>query len=104
MRPQPVCARRGDALEVLVKVTPGASRDAIGAVVEDGLGARRLVVQVSAKAEGNAANRAVVRLMAKCWRLPPTALEITAGQTSRLKRLRVVAPIEKMQAVERLLV
>lgn len=88
---------------MLLKVIPGASRDALGAIVDDGTGGRRLAVQVAAKAEGNAANRAVVRLVAKSWHLPPTALQITAGHTSRLKRLRLVASAEKVQAVERLL-
>ena len=97
------CTRRGEALEVLVKVTPGAARDAIGEIVDDGTGTRRLAVRVTAKAEGGAANRAVVRLVAKSWHVPPTSLVVTAGQTSRLKRLRLMAPPEKVQALERLL-
>ncbi len=99
----PAYTRRGDALEVLVKVTPGAARDAIGEIVDDGTGTRRLTLKVTAKAEGGAANRAIVRLVAKSWRLPPTSLAIIAGQTSRLKRLRLIAAPEKVHALERLL-
>ena len=103
MSAAPAWTRRGDALEVLVKVTPGAARDAIGEIVDDGTGTRRLTVKVTAKAEGGAANRAVVRLVAKSWRVPPSSLAITAGQTSRLKRLRLVATPDKVQALERVL-
>ncbi len=96
--------RRGDAVEVFLKVTPGARREAIGAIADDGQGHRRLQVHVTAKAEDGAANRAVVRLLAKSWRVAPTAFELTAGQRSRLKRLRMVLPPEKAQAIQAILV
>lgn len=95
--------RRGDALEVFVKVMPGARRESIGAVADDGHGQRRLVVSVTAKAEGGQANRALVRLLARSWNIAPSSLELTCGQTSRLKRVRLDVPAEKANAVERLL-
>jgi hypothetical protein len=95
--------RRGDAVELFVKVTPGARREAIGAIADDGQGHRRLQIQVTAKAEGGEANRAVVRLLAKSWRVAPTAFELTAGQRSRLKRLRMAVPPEKAQVIQSLL-
>jgi hypothetical protein len=94
--------RRGDAVELFLNVTPGARREAIGAIAEDGQGHRRLHVQVTARAEGGEANRAVVRLLAKSWRVAPTAIEVTAGQTSRLKRVRLTVPPEKAQAIRAL--
>jgi uncharacterized protein YggU (UPF0235/DUF167 family) len=95
--------RRGDAVELFLKVTPGARREAIGAITDDGQGDRRLMVHVTAKAEGGEANRAVVRLLAKSWRVAPTAFELTAGQRSRLKRVRLTVPPEKAQAIQALL-
>ncbi len=95
--------RRGDAVELFLKVTPGARREAIGAIADDGQGHRRLMVHVTAKAEGGGANRAVVRLLSKSWRVAPTAFELTAGQRSRLKRVRLTAPPEKAQAIQALL-
>ena len=95
--------RRGDAVELFLKVTPGARREAIGAIADDGQGDRRLMVHVTAKAEGGEANRAVVRLLAKSWRVAPTAFELTAGQRSRLKRVRLTVPPEKAQAIQALL-
>ena len=104
MPPQPVCKRQGEALDVLVRVTPGAGRDALRAVEDDGTGTRRLAIAVTAKAEGDAANRAVVRLLAKTWRIPPTSVAIVAGHRSRLKRLRLTVGPDKALALERLLV
>jgi hypothetical protein len=97
------CERRGDGVELFLKVTPGAQREAIGGVADDGEGHRRLQVHVTAKAEGGEANRAVVRLLAKSWRVAPTAFELTAGQRSRLKRVRLTVPPEKAQAIQSLL-
>ena len=90
-------------LEVLVKVAPGAPRDAIRAVVDDGAGARRLGLAVTARPDGEAANRAVVRLVAESWQIAPSAVTITAGRHSRRKRLRLDVTPEKAAAVQRLL-
>ncbi|MFP4125636.1 MAG: DUF167 domain-containing protein [Alphaproteobacteria bacterium] len=95
--------RRGDAVELFLTVTPGARREAIGAIADDGEGHRRLAVHVTAKADGGEANRAVVRLLAKSWRVAPTAFELTAGRRSRLKRVRLTVPPEKAQAIQALL-
>jgi uncharacterized protein YggU (UPF0235/DUF167 family) len=95
--------RRGDAVDLFIKVTPGARREALGGIADDGLGVRRLVVTVTAKAEGGRANRAVVRLLAKSWRIAPSAVELTAGQASRLKRVRLSVPSDKAEALERML-
>lgn len=86
-----------------MKVTPGARREAIGAIADDGEGHRRLQVHVTAKAEDGAANRAVVRLLAKSWRVAPTAFELTAGERSRLKRMRLAVPPDKARAIQALL-
>ncbi len=95
--------RRGDAVEVFLKVTPGARRTAIGGIADDGHGHRRLQVHVTETAEDGRANRAVVRLLARSWRVAPTACEVTAGQSSRLKRLRLAVPPDKARAIQQLL-
>jgi hypothetical protein len=65
-------------------VKPRASSDAI-------LGPRdgALVVRVAAPPVGGAANAAVIRLVARALRVPPSVVEITRGETGRDKRLRV---------------
>jgi hypothetical protein len=99
MRRGPI-EHRGDSMELFLKVTPGARREAIGGVAADSEGHRRLHVDVTARAEGGQANRAVVRLLAKSWRVAPSAFELCSGQTSRLKRVRVTVPPEKARALQ----
>lgn len=70
---------------VTVRVTPkgGATRiDGLGA---DADGRSFLKLRVKDVPEKGKANAAVVKLLAKAWGLPPSALEIAAGETGRVK-------------------
>ena len=69
-------------------MTLRASRDRVAGVEEaaDGL---RLKVTVTAVPEDGKANEAVVKLLARVWGLPKTALSIVAGATGRLKEVEV---------------
>jgi len=44
-----------------------------------------------------------VRLLSKSWRVAPTAFELTAGQRSRLKRMRLTVSPDKARAIQALL-
>jgi uncharacterized protein YggU (UPF0235/DUF167 family) len=44
---------------------------------------------VTAAPEDGKANAALLRLLAKTWRLPRTALAVTGGATSRLKTVTI---------------
>lgn len=91
--------RRTAGLDLYVKVTPGARHNAIGEVNDDGRGVRRLQVQVTAKADGGQANRAVLGLLAKSWAVPPSSLCVESGHTSRLKRVRFAVDEDKAAAL-----
>ena len=78
-----------DGLLVRLRVTPKASRDAIGDVVADGQGNGVLKVAVTAVPEKGGANTAVVRLLAKAWRLRKTDMRIVQGAASRTKTLLI---------------
>lgn len=71
-------------LEVAVRVTPRASRDAFAAGTPEHFAARLAAPPV----EG-AANAALVALVAKTFGVPRRAVVLVAGETGRLKRLRV---------------
>jgi uncharacterized protein len=77
-----------DGVRVRLKVAPGARRTGIGAVeaVADGA---VLKVQVTAPPEGGKANAAVLKTLAKAWRLPKSHLAITAGAGARRKTVHV---------------
>jgi uncharacterized protein len=85
-------APTADGVLVTVKLTPRARRTGIDGIVET-TGPRGpeavLVVRVAAPPVEGAANAALIQLLAKSWRLPPSAFEIASGGTSRIKRVLV---------------
>lgn len=83
-----VSARRS-SIVFSVRVTPRASRDAIGGEFQGAL-----KIRLTAPPVDNLANEAVCRLLAKRLNLPASAVRILSGFTSRTKRVEVtgVAP------------
>ncbi len=73
------------AVVIAVCVTPRGGRDAIEGVDEGG----ELRVRVSAPPADGAANKAVVKLLARALGVPRSAIVVTAGVASRHKRLRI---------------
>ncbi|RYY28198.1 MAG: DUF167 domain-containing protein [Sphingomonadales bacterium] len=73
-----------DGIEIAVRVTPRASRDAFAAGTPEHFAARLAAPPV----EG-AANQALVALVAKTFGTAKRTVTLIAGDTSRLKRLRI---------------
>ncbi|WP_213980707.1 DUF167 family protein [Sphingomonas sp. dw_22] len=73
-----------DGIDVAVRVTPRASRDAFLPGTEEHFAARLAAPPV----EG-AANAALVPLVAKTFGVPKRAVTLIAGDTARLKRLSI---------------
>ncbi len=70
---------------VIIRVTPkgGATRiDGLGADAE---GRSFLKLRVKDVPEKGKANAAVIKLLAKAWGIAPSAVEIAAGDTGRVK-------------------
>ena len=63
-----------------ILISARSSRDGIGPIEGD-----RLRVRVTAPAVGNAANRAVVRLLSDRLTVPRSSIEIESGESSRRK-------------------
>jgi hypothetical protein len=74
-----------------VRVTPRASRDAVGGE-HDGA----LKVRLTAPPVDDRANDALRRLLANCLNVPIAAVRIVAGEKSRTKRV-VVAGVTREQ-------
>src|SRR2546428_122140 len=75
---------RGRALTFAVRVVARASRTEI-AGEHDGA----LRIKLAAPPVDGAANRELVRLLAKTFKLPQNAVEIIAGSTSKQKIVRI---------------
>ncbi len=71
-----------------LKVSPKAAQNRVGGVFAGGDGAA-LKVGVTAAPEGGKANAAVIKLLAREWRLPPSRLHVAAGAASRGKTVLV---------------
>jgi len=85
-------------VSVRLRVTPRGGSDRIDGLARDAEGGRFLKLRVSAVAEKGQANEAVVRLLAKAWRLPRTALTITAGESGRNKVVTVAGDAAVLEA------
>jgi uncharacterized protein (TIGR00251 family) len=82
-------------VRVSVRLTPRAGREGIEGVV-----AGALKVAVTAPPAENQANEALLRLLAKQWRVPRRVLSIVAGARSRNKTVRVAGePAELMARI-----
>ena len=70
-----------------IRLAPKAARARIGGVQTGADGHGILKVSVTAAPEDGKANAALIKALAKAWRLPKTSLAITAGATDRNKTI-----------------
>lgn len=76
-------------LVVHVRLTPKGGRDAIDGVETMSDGRSVLKVRVRAAPSEGEANAALCKLIAKSLRVPARDVTLTAGATSRVKRLEI---------------
>jgi len=79
-----------------VRLQPRAKKCAVTGVFNGALKAA-----VTAAPEAGKANKALVALLAKCFGVPKSAVEVVAGHTSRDKRVRI-ASSSPQQLAERI--
>jgi uncharacterized protein len=85
---------RDEGIEICVRVTPRAARDALLAGTAEHFAARLAAPPV----EG-AANQALVALVAKQFGVARRALVLVAGEASRIKRLRIAGETTKLAEI-----
>jgi uncharacterized protein (TIGR00251 family) len=95
-----------DGIVVTVRLTPKGGRDAIETVERLADGRSVLKVRVRAAASEGEANAALVKLIAKSLGVAPRDVNLVAGASARLKRLRIggagttlAAALEKICAI-----
>ncbi len=92
-----------DGIMLDIQLTPRGGRDAIEGIVNRADGRAVLKARVRAAPFEGAANEALLRLVAKSVGVAPRQVEIAAGATARIKRLRVTGdPRALSAALERL--
>jgi len=86
LNPSPFTTSAG-GVTVRVKVTPKASSNRVDGVHAGADGSAILKVGVTAAPEGGKANAAVIKLLAREWRLPKSSISVSAGASDRRKAL-----------------
>ena len=76
-------------LVLTVRLTPKGGRDTIDGIEQLSDGRSVLKARVRAAPTEGEANDALCRLIAKALRIPPRDVAVSAGATSRIKRLAI---------------
>jgi uncharacterized protein (TIGR00251 family) len=74
---------------IAVRLTPRAARDSVDGLATLSDGSKVVAVRVRAVPDKGAANQALVALLAKSFDVPKSAVTLIAGQTARLKQVRI---------------
>lgn len=91
-------SRTADGIVLEVRLTPKARANALGGAREAAPGRPCLLARVTAPPAAGAANAALIALLAKALGVPKSAVTLTAGETSRLKSLRVAGDPDRLEA------
>ena len=84
-----------------VHLTPKASRAAIVGVFDVPGAGQALRVKVTAAPEKGKANAALLKLLAKAWRVAPSLLKLVSGGKDRRKRVLLEGdPAERMKELQ----
>ena len=75
--------RHGDGVRAALKVTPRAATSGVRGIEVDDAGQAYLAVRVNAPPEAGKANAALIRLLARRWRVPQRDLEVISGTSGR---------------------
>lgn len=89
----------GDDLMLSVRLTPRSAKEGIGGVWRDEKGLDWLQVSVRAVPEKGRANVALVRFVADRLGVPARDVVLEAGDTNRLKRLRIVGRAAELNRI-----
>ena len=82
-----------------IRLTPGADRDAVEGVGALADGRALALVRVRARPHDGEANAALVKLLAKTFRRPKSAIEIVSGAGARVKDLRIAGDATDLAAI-----
>ena len=74
-------------LELALRLTPKGGRDKVDGIKEDPAGRPVLAVRVSAPPVDGAANKALLKFLAKASGVPKSRIRFISGETARIKRL-----------------
>jgi uncharacterized protein (TIGR00251 family) len=74
-------------LLLALRLTPKGGRDKVDGIKDDASGKPVLAIRVCAPPVDGAANKALLKFLAKASGVPKSRIRFIAGETSRIKRL-----------------
>lgn len=84
-------------LYLRVRLSPGASKNEIVGNIKGADGELWLKAAVTAIPEKGKANKALIKLLSKHFRIPKSAFAIKSGGTSHLKIFKIMMPIDTLK-------
>ncbi|MFC6490624.1 DUF167 family protein [Nitratireductor sp. GCM10026969] len=97
-RPPAFFRATSEGVELRVRLTPKASRDAVEGLETAADGAQHLKMRVRAIPEDGKANAALEKLVAKWLKVPVRDVKLVSGSRSRLKTLSILGDSESLSA------
>jgi uncharacterized protein (TIGR00251 family) len=86
------------AVRLALRLMPGSRGDQVDGLAIDAAGQAWLKIRVSAPPVDGKANQALVKFLAKRYRLPKTSIEIISGTAARNKIVALKGDPEALQA------
>ena len=86
----PFAQKNETGFSFLVRVTPKASKNRIGDLVDATMGRKMLKVYVTSPPEDNLANIAVIEVLAEYLHKAKSKIQIISGHTMREKRIQAL--------------
>lgn len=74
-----------EGLRLRIRLTPSGRRDGFDGVMSDADGNQVLKASVTKAPEDGKANQALIKMLAKEWKVAKTLVDVIQGQTSRNK-------------------
>lgn len=78
-----------NGVRVRVRLTPNAGQNRIDGLALDGQGNTVLRIAVNAQPEQGRANKAMIKYIAKQWRVPKSKITLQTGAKDRIKTLHI---------------
>ncbi|WP_208433824.1 DUF167 domain-containing protein [Bartonella taylorii] len=88
-----------NGLSLFVYLIPKASVDRIMGVESRDNGKQYLVVRLRAVPEDGKANRALIKFLARQWKIPSSCISLKSGTISRYKQLYFSTHLEELKQI-----
>ncbi|QEE08476.1 DUF167 domain-containing protein [Bartonella kosoyi] len=86
-------------LILFVYLIPKSSVDKIIGIESKDGEKQYLTIRLRAVPEDGKANKALIKFLAKQWKIPPSSISLTSGATSRYKRLHFSTHLEELKQI-----